>query len=95
MAEFLVLLAALYLCDARVEAHGHTRTEHTCAPQAQAVQTWFTGFDLAPEGSPDRAAQLAAAQAVFTAWEAANPDLVADMRAEAWLRARGLVTAMN
>lgn len=95
MAEFLTLLAALYLCDANVDAHGHMRSTHTCAAQRDLVLTWFTGFDAAPEGSPDHAAQRAAARTGFAAWEDANPDLVADMQAEAWLRARGLVAAMN
>ena len=96
MAEFLALLAALYLCEAHVDARGHLRTDQTCATQGAAVHTWFVaGFDMAPEGSADRAAQMAAAREVFLAWESGNPDLVADMQAEAWLRARGLVTAMN
>ncbi len=90
MPEFLAVLANLYLCDAILDIRHPTMQEvTTCAESTNAVHTYFApSFDLAPEGTPARAAQMAAAVLAFEAWEAGNADLVTDMQAAAWLSAR-------
>ncbi len=90
MPEFLALLANLYLCDAILDIRHFTMQEvMSCSQSSQAVHSYFAPvFDLAPEGSAARDQQMAAALVAFQAWEAANPDLVTDMQAAAWLSAR-------
>lgn len=90
MPEFLALLANLYLCQAIHDIRHFTREElATCRDSTAAVHTYFAPtFTLAPEGTPARADQIAAAITAFQAWEDGNPRLVEDMQAAAWLSAR-------
>ena len=90
MPEFLALLANLYLCDAITEIRHLTMPEMAeCRDARGAVHTYFAPvFELAPDGTDARAAQLAAAAVAFADWEAANAAQVTDMQAAAWLSVR-------
>jgi hypothetical protein len=92
MGEFLSILAAYYLCDATAALRPMSHAEAAeCIATYDRVKTYFVAdFDLAPAGTVARFSQMSDAYLAFQSWEAANPDLVADMRAEAWAEARGL-----
>lgn len=90
MPEFLALLANLYLCDAIYGIRHPTMQEVAACQQSRtAVYTYFApAFELAPEGTPERAAQMAEAQVAFEAWEAANSNEVRNMRDGVWISVR-------
>jgi len=89
MPEFLALLANLYLCDAITEIRHLTMPETTeCAQAEDLVHAYFISFEPAAPGTPDHVIQTTNATHALAAWEAANPHLVADMQAAAWLSVR-------
>lgn len=86
MSEFLAILALYYLCDATAVMRPMSMEEvQACTRTYDAVKTYFVAeFDLAPPGSLERFQQMNDAYIAFSAWQAANPDLVAEMRQQAW-----------
>lgn len=90
MPEFLDLLAQYYLCDATARLRPMAQDEVTaCAALYEAVKAWFAPFDLAPEGTAARHAQMTGAYLGFLDWQVANAGLVAGLRAEAMAEASG------
>ncbi|PWK61004.1 hypothetical protein [Roseicyclus mahoneyensis] len=84
MGDFLALLLAYYTCDAA--AQGQQPLSHdrfACVETYEAVKDWFAPLDPSPMGTPEYGAERIATYRAFTAWEAANAELVAQLRAEA------------
>jgi len=78
MTPFLALLSAYYLCDAAAAAAPlPPAVAQTCAARYEAVKTTFLN---AGETGPD-ARTLSYLR--FKAWEAANPKVVARLKAQA------------
>lgn len=84
MSEFLALLLAYYTCDAAAQTQEPLGDERlACVETYEAVKGWFAPLDPAPVGTAEYGAQRIETYRAFRAWEAANPDLVAELRAEA------------
>ncbi len=95
MSEFLDILALYYLCDATALIRPMSAGEvHDCMTTYDAVKAWFAPFDLGAPGTLERHAQLLEGYDGFLAWQAENPDLVADMRDDAMARAQGLAQSI-
>ncbi len=92
MSEFLAILALYYMCDATAVTRPMSMEEvQACTQTYDSVKTYFVpDFDLAPEGSLARFEQMTEAYVAFRAWQAANPDLVTEMRQDAWNTVRGV-----
>ncbi|MEL6532741.1 MAG: hypothetical protein AAFQ06_06840 [Pseudomonadota bacterium] len=92
MGEFLTLLLSYYLCDATAATRPMGTAERAaCIETYDEVKTYFVpGFELAPEGSLDRFAQMQAGYVAFKAWEEANAETVEELRATAWARVTGV-----
>ncbi|SHI04843.1 hypothetical protein [Marivita hallyeonensis] len=86
MSPILKLLAFYYLCDqaaaTQVLSSGDVAT---CMANYNQIKLEFIDEVPAPLGTPARAAQNRLGYAGFKAWEAANPDLVEELRAKAQL----------
>ncbi len=97
MSEFLSLLAVYYLCDAMAVSRHLTMQEMmNCTRTYETVKSYFiTEFELAPIGTPERAAQMQQGYLGFLDWEEANADTVEEMQARAWLAVRGLEPAIG
>lgn len=98
MSEFLDMLAVYYTCDAMAAIRPLTSEEFGgCMDVYEAVKRYFLpGFELAPQGTAERAAQLREAYLGFVGWQDANPDLVARMREDAATRLdRGVPAALR
>ncbi len=54
-----------------------------CMQTYEEVKGWFAPLDPAPIGTPDYGAERIATYRAFQAWEEANAELVAQLRAEA------------
>ncbi len=90
MTELLRLLAVYYLCDAAAAVRPLSAAEVAgCIEVYGRVKSQFSAPEGAAPGSPDSVARNAAAYAAFKAWEAANPDLVEDMRRAARAQVAG------
>jgi hypothetical protein len=62
----------------------------------EAVKRYFAPvFELAPQGTADRAEQMRAAYLAFVGWQDANPELVARMRSDAAARLGEMPTALR
>jgi hypothetical protein len=82
--QFLALLLAYYSCDAAAQAQQPLGGDRlACVETYEEVKSWFAPLDPAPPGTPDYAAQRIATYEAFRAWEAANAELVEELRAEA------------
>ncbi len=95
MSEFLEILALYYLCDATALIRPMSGAEvQDCLATYDAVKAWFAPFNLAPQGTLERHAQMLEGYRGFVAWQEANADLVGLMREEAMARARGVAGAV-
>ncbi len=84
MSPILPLLTVYYLCDQAAAIRGLSSHEvTTCMQNYEQLKLEFIDEDPARLGSVERAAQVRQGYAGFKAWEAANADLVVQMRAEA------------
>lgn len=84
MAEFLALLLAYYTCDAAAQSQEPLGSERlACMATYEEVKGWFAPLDPAPFGTPEYGAERIATYRAFTAWEAENADIVAELRAQA------------
>lgn len=85
MTEFLDFLAAYYTCDAMATLRPLNQDEMTgCMDVYEVVKRYFAPvFDLAPQGTAERAEQMQAAYLGFVEWQSDNADLVERMRADA------------
>lgn len=84
VAEFLALLLAYYTCDAaaqRQEPMGPERM--ACVATYEEVKSYFAPLTPSPRGTPEYGAERIATYRAFSAWEAANAEVVAELRAEA------------
>jgi len=91
MPEFLDLLSLYYLCDATALVRPMSSGEiEGCMDLYTQVKAWFAPFDLAPIGSLERHAQMMEGYLGFLDWQAANAELVEDMRDDAMAQAQGL-----
>jgi hypothetical protein len=81
---FLALLLAYYTCDAAAQTQEPLGSQRlACVETYEAVKRYFAPLDPAPAGTPDYGQQRIETYRAFTAWEAANAELVADLRAAA------------
>lgn len=95
MSEFLQILALYYLCDATAIVRPMSGEEiRACFDIYETVKIYFAPFDLAPIGTLERHAQMTEAYLGFVDWQAANAEIVGEMRGEAMAEARGLAPAM-
>jgi hypothetical protein len=84
LAEFLALLLAYYTCDAAAQSQEPLGSERlACMATYEEVKGWFAPLDPAPVGTPEYGAQRIATYRAFTAWEAENAEIVAELRADA------------
>ncbi|MEJ6391422.1 hypothetical protein [Gymnodinialimonas ulvae] len=84
MGEFLALLLAYYTCDAAAQSQQPLSGDRlACVDTYEAVKAFFIPLNEAPFGTPEHAAQRVEAYIAFSAWEAENADVVADLRAAA------------
>jgi hypothetical protein len=82
--QFLALLLAYYSCDAAAQAQQPLGGDRlACVETYEEVKSWFAPLDPAPPGTPEYGPQRIATYEAFTAWEAANAELVEELRAEA------------
>jgi hypothetical protein len=82
--QFLALLLAYYSCDAAAQAQQPLGGDRlACVETYEEVKSWFAPLDPAPPGTPEYGAQRIATYEAFRAWEAANAELVEELRAEA------------
>lgn len=82
MTEFLAILSIYYMCDAAAATRALTAEEVSfCTQRYEAVKNHFRDDEQAIPGTPEYAAETRAAYEEFKNWEAANPDLVARLRA--------------
>ena len=90
MNTVTAMLTLYYLCDQAAALRGLTAQEvDRCMANYERLKLEFVDTPPAPLGSKERAAQIRLGYAGFKAWEAANAELVAEMRAEARRRLRG------
>ncbi len=82
MSEFLDMLSVYYTCDAMAAIRPLTSDEFSgCMDVYEAVKRYFAPtFELAPQGTAERAEQMRAAYLGFIGWQEANADLVDQMR---------------
>ncbi|MGS4944150.1 hypothetical protein ACVDG3_01610 [Meridianimarinicoccus sp. RP-17] len=84
MSRFVLDLVLYYACALSSEAASMPGADAMrCSRAYETAKTHFYSADPAPQGSPARATQSNAAFAAFRAWEAANPDAVAALKAMA------------
>jgi hypothetical protein len=84
MTQILALLSFYYLCDQAAATRGLAPHEVArCMATYERMKLEFIDEEPARIGTPARVRQSRLGYRGFKAWEAANPDLVRDMRAEA------------
>lgn len=84
MTAFQTLITLYYLCDQTAAMRGLSKQEVTqCMANYERLKMHFVETPHAPLGSVERAAQIRAGYAGFKAWEAANTEAVASLRATA------------
>ncbi len=84
MGEFLALLLSYYTCDAAAQTQQPLGGDRlACVDLYEEVKSFFAPLDEAPHGTPEWAAQRIETYVAFSAWEAENADLVAELRAQA------------
>lgn len=84
MAEFLALLLAYYTCDAAAQTQEPLGGQRlACVETYEEVKAFFAPLDAAPYGTPEYGSQRIETYRAFSAWEAANAEVVAELRAEA------------
>lgn len=89
MSQILPLLSLYYLCDlAAAERWMNKEEVDRCMANYNELKLEFIDETPAPLGTPERAAQNLLGYRGLKAWEAANPELVEELRAEARLRLR-------
>jgi hypothetical protein len=95
MSEFLDMLAVYYTCDAMAAIRPLTGDEFSgCMDVYEAVKRHFAPtFELAPQGTAERAAQMRDAYLGFVGWQEANAGLVEQMRGAAMARVGGELPA--
>ena len=87
MSQLLSLLAAYYLCDQAAALRALNAAEvSACMAHYERIKQEFLDEPPARVGTPERVAQNRLGYAGFKAWEAANPDIVRELRAYAQLR---------
>lgn len=88
MGEFLALLLSYYTCDAVAPSQRPLGGQRwACVQTYEAVKAYFAPLDPAPPGTREYAEQRAETYLAFRAWEAANAETVAELRAIAQARA--------
>lgn len=84
MGEFLALLLAYYTCDAAAQAQQPLGGDRlACVETYEQVKSFFAPLDEAPVGTAEWGEQRIETYLAFSAWEAENPDLVAELREQA------------
>ena len=84
MEQFLALLFAYYTCDAAAQTQTPLGGDRlACVETYEEVKGFFAPLDPAPVGTEEYGAQRIATYRAFSAWEAANAEVVAELRAEA------------
>jgi hypothetical protein len=84
MSDFLALLLAYYTCDAAAQTQEPLGPDRlACVATYEAVKDHFAPLDPAPLGTPEYGAERIATYLAFRAWEEANAEIVAELRAEA------------
>ena len=84
MSPLLKLLAFYYLCDQAAATQALSSSDvATCMANYERIKMAFIDERPAAPGTATRIAQNRLGYAGFKAWEAANPDLVEDLRAKA------------
>jgi hypothetical protein len=89
MGEFLALLLAYYTCDAAAQTQEPLGADRlACMATYEEVKGFFAPLTPAPRGTPEYGAQRIETYRAFSAWEAENAEIVAELRAEAQAAAR-------
>lgn len=84
MSEFLAILLAYYTCDAAAQTQAPLGGDRlACVETYEEVKSWFAPLDPAPAGTAAYGAERIETYLAFSAWEAANAELVAELRAQA------------
>jgi len=84
MEQFLALLLAYYTCDAAAQTQEPLGGDRlACVETYEEVKGYFAPLDPAPMGTVEYAEQRIATYRAFSAWEAENAEIVAELRAEA------------
>ena len=84
MGEFLALLLAYYTCDAAAQAQQPLGGDRlACVETYEEVKAFFAPLIEAPHGTPEWGEQRIQTYVAFSTWEDENPDLVAELRAQA------------
>ncbi|MDA7426356.1 hypothetical protein [Thalassococcus lentus] len=84
MTNFLAMMTLYYMCDQAAAFRGLTPDEVTnCMANYERMKLEFIDERPAALGSAERAKQIRLGYRGFKAWEAANPELVLQMRQEA------------
>jgi hypothetical protein len=84
LEQFLALLLAYYTCDAAAQTQeplGGRRL--ACVETYEEVKDFFAPLDPAPVGTAEYGLQRIETYRAFSAWEAENPEIVAELRAAA------------
>jgi hypothetical protein len=82
--QFLALLLAYYTCDAAAQTQEPMGSERmACVETYEEVKAFFAPLDPAPVGTAEYGAQRIETYRAFIAWEEANAEVVAALRAEA------------
>ena len=84
MGEFLALLLSYYTCDTAAQAQTPLGGDRlACVEIYEEVKGFFAPLTPAPFGTPEYGAQRVETYLAFSAWEAENPAIVADLRTRA------------
>ncbi len=90
MGEFLALLLTYYTCDAAAQMQEPLGGQRlACVETYEEVKSYFAPLEEAPYGTAAYGAQRIETYRAFSAWEAENAEMVAELRAQAAERAAG------
>jgi hypothetical protein len=82
--QFLALLLAYCTCDTTAQSQEKLGGQRlACVETYEEVKDFFAPLDPAPVGTAEYGLQRIEIYRAFSAWEAENPEIVAELRAAA------------